>query len=52
MEEPNTSELQAKKYSITHVLELEDLELLSSSLLIFYESAKKKMLSQDGPANN
>jgi hypothetical protein len=49
MEGTNTSELQHKKYSVPPGLELEDLELLSSSLLIFYESAKKKMLNLFDP---
>ena len=52
MEGTNTSELQHKKYSVPPGLELEDLELLSSSLLIFYESAKKKMFSHVSPGDH
>ena len=62
MEENKSSE--APLSSVTPGLELEDLELLSSSLSIFFESAKKKfrdfdstvkktkkqLLNQDGAA--
>jgi hypothetical protein len=41
MEEAKSSEAPAPS-AVTTGLELEDLELLSSSLSIFYESAKKK----------
>jgi hypothetical protein len=47
MEENKSSEAQALKPSFTPGLELEDLELLSSSLSIFYESAKKKFRDLD-----
>jgi hypothetical protein len=63
MEEAKTSEAQAPS-SFTPGLELEDLEILSSTLSIFYESAKRKfrdlkgnskkakknLLNQDGPS--
>jgi hypothetical protein len=42
MEENKSSEAQAPRPSFTPGLEVEDLELLSSSLSIFYESAKIK----------
>ena len=42
MEENKSSEAQAPQLSFSPGLELEDLELLSSSLSIFYESAKRK----------
>jgi hypothetical protein len=42
MEEIKSSEAQAPQPSFTPSLELEDLELLTSSLSIFYDSAKKK----------
>jgi hypothetical protein len=47
MEENKSSEAQAPNSSFTPGLELEDLELLSSSLSIFYESAKKKFRDLD-----
>ena len=48
MEENKSSEAQAPQPSISPPgLELEDLELLSSSLSIFYESAKKKFMELD-----
>ena len=42
MEEIKSSEAQPSQALFSPGLELEDLELLSSSLSIFYESAKKK----------
>lgn len=47
MEENKSLESQAPQPSFNPGLELEDLELLSSSLSIFYESAKKKFRDLD-----
>jgi len=49
MEEAKTSEAQAPS-SFTPGLELEDLEILSSTLSIFYESAKRKFRDLEGNA--
>jgi hypothetical protein len=43
-----SSEAQARQSSFTPGLELEDLEILSSTLSIFYESAKRKYRDLEG----
>ena len=48
MEEVKSSEAQARQSSFTPGLELEDLEILSSTLSIFYESAKRKFRDLEG----
>ena len=49
MEEAKSLEAQVTS-SFAQGLELEDLEMLSSTLSIFYESAKKKLRDLEGNA--